>query len=244
MSEHVQNKKNKSEHINVARIKKGNEHFEIVIHPDMAIKCKSGNASVSDALVYPKVYSDAKKGLLASEEKMSELFGTDDYLEVAKQIIQKGEIQITAEFRKQQVEQKKRRIIDLLHRQGVDPRTKLPHPIGRIESALDEAHAKIDPQKTAEEQIPVLLKALRPILPIKLVTKEIDITIPAEYASKSFSVVKNFAKILREKWGSNGAWYGTIEIPGGLESELYDKLNKITHGNVQATVLKVKGEDE
>jgi len=31
-----------------------------------------------------------------------------------------------------------------------------------------------------------------------------------------------------------------VEIPGGLEPDLYDKLNAMTHGNVETEVIGTK----
>ncbi len=234
-----------SETLNLARLKKGSDVFEIVVNPDQAMHCrKHPEANIRDALVYPKVYSDAKKGLLASEQKMEQIFGTSDELEVAKQIIAKGDIQVSAEYRQKLQEQKKARIMDIIRRQGVDPRTNAPHPIQRIENAMVEAKVKIDEYKAPELQVPEILKALRPIIPIKLVTKEVDVKIPAQYASKAFPIIKSFGKVLKDSWESDGSWKGRVEIPGGLETEFYDKLNSLTHGNAQATLVTTKGEEQ
>ena len=232
-----------SETLNIARIKKGTDVFEIVVNPDKAMYFRHHpETNVSEAVAYPKIYSDAKKGLLASEQRMTAVFGTADPLEVAKQILLKGEIKVTQEYRKQLLEQKKKRIIDIVHKQGVDPRTNAPHPLNRIEAAIEEAKVRIDEHKAAEMQVPEILKQLRPILPIKLVIKELDVVIPAQYAPKAHAVIKMFGKIIKEHWESDGSWNGKIEIPGGLETEFYDKLNSMTHGHAQTLHVTTKGE--
>jgi len=232
-----------SEIISIARLKKASDVFEIVVNPDQAIYFRHHpEANIRDALVYPKIYIDVKKGLLATEQKLQEVFGTTDPLEAAKQIILKGDIQITAEYRKQLLEQKRKRIIEIIHRQGVDPRTNAPHPIQRVEAALEQAKVRIDEYKPAESQVSEILKELRPILPIKLVMKELDVLVPAEFAPKVHPLVKTFGKILKEHWESDGSWNGKVEIPGGMETEFYDKLNKLTHGHAQVTHVIVKGE--
>ncbi len=234
-----------SETLNLARLKKGSDVFEIVVHPDQAVYCRHHpEANIRDALVYPQIYADAKKGLLAPEQRLQAVFGTTEPLEIAKQIIAKGDIQVSAEYRTQLQEQKRKRIIDIIRRQGVDPRTNAPHPIQRIESALVEAKVRIDEYKAAELQVSDILKELRPILPIKIATKEISVTIPAQYAPKAHPLIKGFGKILKENWQSDGSWNGKIEIPGGLETEFYDKLNSLTHGSAQATLITTKGEEK
>jgi len=44
-------------------------------------------------------WTDAKKGELASEERQKEVFGTADPLAVAKEILARGEVQLSSEFR-------------------------------------------------------------------------------------------------------------------------------------------------
>lgn len=228
------------EHINTARLKKGSDTFEIVIDPEKAIAARHGKADIREALKVPKVFSDAKKGMLASEARMQALFGTTDPLEVAKKIVTDGDIQVTAAYREQLREQKRRQIVDFIRRNGVDPRTHAPHPAARIEAAMVEAKVRVDEFKAADQQVQEVLKALRPILPIKFETKEIEITLPAQWASKAYSVLKQFGKVLSEAWQSDGSWKGTIELPGGMEQELYDKLNALTHGEVLANVIAVR----
>jgi len=222
--------------MNLARLKKGAEHFEIVVHPDQALAWrKTQQGDIRDTLFMQGVFTDAKKGLHAPEHRLKAVFGTDDVLEVAKQIILKGEIQLTAEFHQQRREQKRKQIVELIHRFGIDPRTKAPHPITRIEAALEEAKAKIDEFKSVEEQAQEIIKLIQPIIPIAFATKKISITIPAQHASKSYAVIKKFGKILREAWLSDGSWQGTIEVPGGLENDLYDQINKLTRGEATIT---------
>lgn len=228
------------EHMNLARLKKGTDVFEIVIDPEKAIAARHGKVDIREAVRVPKIFSDAKKGMLASEQRMQALFGTADPWEVAKKILVDGDIQVTAEYREQLREQKRRQIVDFIRRNGVDPRTHAPHPATRIEAAMVEAKVRVDEFKPADAQVQEILKELRPILPIKFEIKDIELTIPAQYASKAYSTVKMFGKILRESWQSDGSWKGTLEIPGGMEQELYDKLNAITHGQVVAKVLNVK----
>ncbi len=229
-----------SEHQNLARYKKGSEMFEVVINPDIALEVRKGKAEVRDAVVYPKIFSDAKKGMLASEQRLQALFNTTDALAVAKQIIEKGEVQLTQEYRKQLLEQKKKRILDIIRINGVDPRTNAPHPLPRLETALEEAKVRIDEFKQAELQVEGVLQAWRPILPIKFVRKQIELHLSGANAPKCFPVMKAMSKILKEGWNTDGSWTGTVELPGGMEQELYDKLNRICHGDVGSKVIKTE----
>ena len=227
--------------VNLAKLKKGGENFEVVINSDNAIAFKQGkDIAIEEVIINEKIFADAKKGLLASEKLIQQLFNTTDVKEVAKIIIKEGEIQLTAEYKQKLREEKKRKIINFIHVNGVDPKTGLPHPITRIENAFEEVKIHIDEFKPQEKQIDEILKKLRVILPIKFEIDEIEIKIPAAYAAKMYSVVKSFAKILKDEWLNDGSWKCIVEMPAGLKQDFFDKLNSMTHGEIETKILKTK----
>jgi len=226
---------------NIARLKKGSETFEIVINPEVAVKAKKDPSLVSEALIHPKIYSDAKKGNLASENELKNIFKTEDPLKIAEIILKDGVIQVTSEYRKALVDQKKKKIVEYIHRNGIDPRTNAPHPVSRVEAAISDAKVRIDEYKPAEQQVNDIIKVLRPILPIKFVVKELDVIVPALHAGKAYAQLKSFGRLLREDWRNDGAWHAIIEIPGGLEEEFLDLLNRLTKGDGDVKILATRG---
>jgi len=224
----------------IAKLKRNGETFEVLVDCEKAMAFKEGKSiSMDDVLAVSEVFSDAKKGLAASEKRMEAVFGTADPFEVAKIIIKEGEVQLTAAYREKLRERVKKQIIDILHRNGIDPRTNAPHPPARLEAALEEAKVKIDETKPASEQVERILKQIRPILPIRFAKKEIAIKIKSDYAGKAYPFVQKSGKILKQEWQNDGSLIAVIEIPGGIEEEFYDQLNKITHGTVETKLLKV-----
>jgi len=225
----------------IARYKSHGHVFEILVDCGAAMAFKGGKEiPIDEILASNTVFSDSRKGMEISPNALRQVFGTDDMAEAAKQIIRKGEIQLTAEYRNQLTENKKRQIINIIHRNGVDPRTHAPHPISRIESAMEEAKIKIDDYKPAEQQVNDVLKKLRLIIPIKFELKEIAVKVPAQYAAKAYPLFKSFGKLLKEEWQPDGSHAAVIEMPGGLEEEFYNKLNSITHGDNETKVLKTR----
>ena len=225
----------------IARLKIQGHTFEILVDCNNAIALREHkHVDMKDVLAASKVYTDSKKGMEASENLMKQIFQTADPEEVAKQIIQKGEVQLTSEYRNNLRETKRRQIISIIHMNGVDPTTHAPHPINRIENALEEAKFHVDEFTSVEEQLREALKKLKPVIPIKFEIKEIAVKIGPEYAAKAYSTVKRFGTILREEWQNNGYWVGVVEMPGGIEDEFYEKLNAVCHGEVESRVLKTK----
>ncbi len=224
-------------HFNLARLKAGGENFEIVIHPDKAMAFKSGQADIRDVLVYDHIFADAKKGLAASEHIMRNVFKTIDSVEVAKQIIQKGEIQLTTEYRQNAREQKRKAIIDTIHRMAIDPKTGFPHPPNRIEAALAEAKVRIDEHQTAEDQVQEIVRQLMPVLPIKFEVRRIELRIPAQHAARAYPIIKSFGSVQKDAWQNDGSLVAVVEVPAGLQQALYSELNKLTKGELQSKVI-------
>lgn len=223
--------------LNTAWLKKSGEHFEVVVDPDAAVLYKERNATddVRALVKSAHVYTDAKKGELASATLMKTIFGTDDELAVAEIIIKEGAIQLTKEYRDSVRERKRKRVITLIAREAIDPRTKLPHPLARIELAFEEAKIKLDEFKRAEDQVTDIVRKLQPILPIRFERAVLSIHLPAEYAAKVYGTVSSAGALKKQEWLNDGSWVGELEMPAGLVAEFTDELNNKTHGNVEVT---------
>ena len=227
--------------LSIARLKRGGHTFEIVIEPDAALAYRAKKkVPIEDCIQYEKIFMDAQKGLLASENLMEEVFQTTSATEIAKRILMDGDVHLTAKYRQQLRDQKQRQIVDRIHTYGVDPRTKVPHPVERIERAIAESNVRIDEFQTVQDQTKEVVKKLQSILPISFAEKRIRVEIPAEHAAKAYGAVHRLADIQKETWQSDGSWAGEVQIPAGLEHELYDKLNSITHGAVKTEIIQTK----
>ncbi|AGK62179.1 rRNA metabolism protein, SBDS family [Archaeoglobus sulfaticallidus PM70-1] len=223
----------------IARLRKHGENFEALVDPYLARDLKEGKeVNFDDLVAVEEVYKDSKKGERASIEELKKVFGTSNIQEIIKEIIREGEVQITAEQRKEMLEQKRKQIIDYISKNTVDPRTGTPHPPSRIERALEEARVHIDIFKKIEAQIKDIIKALKPILPIRVEEVEIAIKIPPEYAGKSISALYSFGNIIQEEWQKDGSWICVIRIPAGLKGDLLDLLARLTQGEALTKELK------
>jgi len=229
----------KAKKFTVVRHQTGGEKFEILVDPDKGLLYKNGEiGEVANVMMADFIFTDAKKGEKASDEKLETTYGTSDAFEVAKIMFEKGTFQLNAQQRKEMVEQKHKKIIYIISRTYVDPKTKIPHPPQRIQNAMEEAKISIDPFIEAEEQVQEIVDELRSILPMSSENIQIALKIPAEYTGKSYGTVKNYGTIKREEWQNNGSWVAVVELPAAMQMELLDKLGKETQGNVQSKIVK------
>ena len=223
----------------IARIEKSGEKFEVLVKPEAVQKIRDGkDVDLLRELAIDEIFRDAHKGSKASEEKMTEFFGTTEPLAVAKQIIQRGEIQLTTEQRRQMLEAKRKQIVQYIAANAINPQTGAPHPPLRIENAMEEAKVHIDPFKPVEEQVKEVLDALRPLIPIRFEKVRIAVKLSAEDSAKCYGDIKGYGTILKEEWSPTGAWLGVVEMPAGLQTDFLERLNAKTKGNVETKVLK------
>lgn len=221
----------------IAKLKKGGKNFEVFVDMERALRFKKEKKDFSGVLVVEDVFNDSKKGEKASEADLKRLFGTDDKTEVAKKIVVEGNVQLTAEYLRREGEMKRKQVVEMIHRYAVDAKTGKPHPVQRIDNAISEAKVKIDNNKSAEEQVRAVVSAISPIIPIKYETREIEVRIPAEFTGKAYGFLRQFAKVLRERWDSDGSLVSVVELPAGLQEQFELKLNDLTRGNGQFKIV-------
>jgi ribosome maturation protein SDO1 len=223
----------------IARIEKSGEKFEVLVKPDAVQRLRDGKEfDLMAEMAIDQIFKDAHKGSKASEEKMQEFFGTTEPLAVAKQIIARGEIQLTTEQRRAMLEQKRKQIVQYIAQNAVNPQNGTPHPPQRIEIAMDEAKVHIDPFKSVEEQVKDVMDALRPLIPIRFEKVRIALRLSAEDSAKCYGDLKSFGSILKEEWSPTGAWIGVVEMPAGMQTDFFDRINAKTKGNAETKILK------
>jgi ribosome maturation protein SDO1 len=218
----------------VARLILDGDKFELLVKPDPALEYKMGKRfDISSVLVSDEIYSDANKGSRASSEKMMKHFKTIDSTDVAKQIIARGELNLTTDQRRKMVEEKKKQIVQFINRSFVDPKTHLPHPVVRIEAAMEEVRMQIDPFKKVEDQAKSVVDALRRILPLKSETVKLTITVPPQFAAQSYSVLKSTGDLKSEEWLADGSLRAVLDMNASIRGQFLDKLGAATKGSAQ-----------
>lgn len=220
----------------IVRLSAGNEKFEILVKPDPALEYKLGKKmDISNIMVSDEIYSDANKGTRSSTEKLMKQFKTTDQLEIAKQIMAKGDLNMNTDQRRKMIEEKKRQIVEYINKNFVDPKTRMPHPVSRINAVLDEARLAIDPFKRLDDQIKNIIESLRKVLPLKSEILELNVTVPAQFSGQSFSVFKSIGEVKSEQWLSDGSLQVVLNLNAGMKSSFLDRIGTATKGSAQVT---------
>ena len=226
----------------IARLESYGEKFEILVDPDLAADFRNPDnekeINIEDILAVEEIFKDSKKGDKASDESMKKVFDTTDVLEVAEQILKKGNIQITAEQRRKMQEDKRKQVISTIAREGINPQNGLPHPATRIENAMNEAKVKIDPFKSVDEQVQIALKAIKVLIPIKFEKVRVAVRLPNTAPGQAYSAIRPFGKIITEEWQDDGSWIAIVEMSGGLQDDFNHKMASISGGEAETKVIK------
>ncbi|HEY7734013.1 MAG TPA: ribosome assembly factor SBDS [Nitrososphaera sp.] len=218
----------------IVRLTVEGDKFELLVKPDPALEYKLGKRTdISSVLVSDEIYSDANKASRASSEKMTKHFRTTDSIEVAKQILARGDLNLTTDQRRKMVEEKRKQIVQIINKSFVDPKTHLPHPIVRIEAALEEARVSIDPFKKSEDQAKGVVDSLRKILPLRSETVRLTVTVPPQFAAQSYSILKSTGDFKGEEWLSDGSLRAIVEMNAGMKGQFLDRLGSVTKGSAQ-----------
>ena len=222
----------------LARIKKAGKNFEIIVDLDEALKFRKGETNSIEAQS-GRIFTDSKKGFAASDSDLESAFGTTDFNEAVQRIVKEGEVQLTQEHRDAEQEKKFRQIVDFLVRNAVDPQTGNPHTAERIQNALKQAHVNIK-NVPIESQISDIVHAISEIIPIKIETKKVKLTVPAAYTGKVYGTLNQYKET--ENWKDDGSLEVVVKVPAGLIMDFYDKLNNATHGSVLSEEIREKEE--
>jgi ribosome maturation protein SDO1 len=226
-----------------ARLESHGARFEVLVDPDAALAIKRGDfeGDLEDVIAAEDVFENASRGDRPAENDLEKVFDTTDPMEIIPEVIKEGEIQITADQRREMQERKRKQLIDTITRNAVNPQMdNAPHPPERIDNALEEAGFTVDPMEPAQQQVDDALDALRPVIPIRFEEVTMAVQIPAEYAGSAQAKIREFGDLEREEWQADGSWIGVLTFPAGLQNEFYDTVNEHSSGEAETELIKDK----
>ncbi|QSG02959.1 ribosome assembly factor SBDS [Natranaeroarchaeum sulfidigenes] len=224
-----------------ARLESHGERFEVLVDPDAALSIKRDEfeGDLEDVIAAEDVFENASRGDRPAEGDLEDVFGTTEPLEIIPEVIKRGEIQITADQRREMQERKHNKLVNQITRNAVNPQMDdAPHPPDRIESALEDAGFSVDPMEPVEEQIDEALDALRPVIPIRFDEVTVAVQVPPDHAGSAQAKLRSFGDLEREEWQADGSWIGVLTFPAGLQNEFFDRANEVTSGEAETQIIK------
>ena len=225
----------------VVKYKFGKNTFEILCKMGTAQKYKEGKLGINNVLVSDDVFlGHYQKGERPSPSDLTAAFKTTDMAVCAKYILDHGEINLSQDERKEKVEQRRNEIINYIHKYFVDPKTKTPHPVTRIDNALTVLKVHPDPDKSFDREIQEIVKLLPGVLIIKRCEIEATLSVPTAFMGAADGIVRKHATVCREKYDGPNCIVEVTLLPGDYDALVAD-LARVTKGNFNIDVAGTPG---
>jgi ribosome maturation protein SDO1 len=221
----------------VVRYKSGKHTFEVMTKPGSVSKYRLGQLDISNVLEADIVFKDINKGDKAASADLVEVFKTDNPAECCRKIVDDGHLQLTDAERKEILEKKRREIVNYLHKYFVDPKTKAPHPVIRIENALVDLKYRVDPDIAVEKQVQEIMKNMPGVLAMRKMDMTGWITIPHAHLGVAQGQLKKFVNVKHERYDDNGCEFEVTLVPGDYDA-LMSMLNNTCKGEYD---IKIEG---
>ncbi len=228
---------------------------EVIVHPYVFSDINKGDlASVDDLkkMLYEVAVDKISKKLgrpLKEEEKkriLDEIEDWDDekvHGEAAKVVLEKGYLKLPEAVRDKLIEEKASEILRYVQKYAINPATSAPYPPSKLEEAFRKVLAKgvkIDPLMDARALIPIVIKYLQDVIPIKLEIIVARVRIPAAYTGQLYGRVLQMATMKEQRWLDDGSLEATLEIPAGVFLRLNRMIVETTRGTAKLEILSRK----
>lgn len=207
--------------------------FEALFKPGCALKVREGKLGISNATFADEVFiAPHTKGVIAKQPELAKAFPGKSGIDILQVIAEKGEIQYSTEERRQLVEEKKKRIVEYIHKYYCDPTTNNPHPVNRINNALDQMKIQIDIDGPMDKELKEVEKRINDVLPCKRLEVEVIVTIPNDFCKQADQAMKKYGRIASQCPEGQSKKYTVCIVPGDFDL-LSKDLARATRGNYQ-----------
>ncbi len=169
----------------------------------------------------------------------------------AKYILKKGELKLPKELRDELISKKEKQIVSYIQKYAINPSTKAPYTPQKIKEALGtlfsglkvgdkKIRIMLDPLREIDEELPIIIDALKNIIPIRLEIIVTRIHIPPQFSGIAYGYLAKFGNIVKSNWLNDGSLEAVVEVPGGEFLQFHRKLLDLTRGTLKLDVIERK----
>ncbi|EEB14312.1 conserved hypothetical protein [Pediculus humanus corporis] len=225
----------------VVRMKKGGKRFEIACYRNKVLSWRNKvEKDIDEVLQTHTIFTNVSKGQVAKKEDLIKAFGKDDQTEICKEILAKGELQVSDKERHNQFESLFKDIATTISEKCVNPDTKRPYPVSMIEKAMKEIHFSIKPNRNAKQQALDAIPQLKEAIPLERAQMRLKIVSDCKESKKlKEKVLKLTSKIEEEEWIDNQLTMICLIDPGYFR-EIDELVRTETKGNGNLELLNLK----
>lgn len=125
--------------VSMVKLKKDRKRFEVACYQNKVQDYRKGvEKDLDEVLQIHQVFMNVNKGLVASKEDLQKCFGTTDVDEVIKEILARGEIQLSEKERQLMLNKINNEMLTLISAKCINPKSKKRYPPTMIHKALVE----------------------------------------------------------------------------------------------------------
>jgi len=224
----------------IVRLKKCGKRFEVACYKNKVVSWRNGTEKdINEVLQTKKVFTNVSKGELAKKDDIQAAFGSTDDDVVCKQIVEKGELQISEKERDVQLDSLFKEIATAVANMCVNPESKLPYPVTFIERSMKDIHYSVKPNKSAKQQALEVIPKLKEHMAIDRAKMRVKVTIQSDHASRVKSALHS---VLAES--SISSTESETEIIGVIEPGQFRHVEELVmknssgSGSVEVITLK------
>ena len=167
------------------RLTKAGKRFEIACYRNKVLTWRSKiETDLGEVLQIDTVFTNVSKGLLASSKDLMEAFGTADQRTVCKEILDKGELQVSEQERGAQIDGIFRDVASIVTDKTINPENNRPYTISMIQNAMRQIHYSVNVSKSAKSQALDVIRKLRDVMPIARASMLLRIVCPIVLVSE------------------------------------------------------------
>lgn len=214
----------------LVRYKKGKHSFEIATKPGSVRLFLTGKLGWDKVLSAEAIFTNAKKGNVAREQDLKEVFGFSDINKCAEIIAREGDAQVSASERKEDIDNHFRAILGYLHRSYTD-QTGNRYPISKLELIMEEAKIKVDPTVSVHKQAEEVIKKMQGKIVFKKGTSDYTITVSREYSKKCSAVVYKYSPSMHKEQRNSAGTTWKVCLSLAEIDNFTSEMNKITEGD-------------
>lgn len=195
---------------------------------------------IDEVLQTHAVFTNVSKGQVAKKEDLVKIFGKDNQTEICKEILEKGELQVSDKERHSQIDSLFKDIATTVADKCVNPETKRPYPVSIIEKAMKDIHFSVNVNRSAKQQALDVIQMIKKEIPIERAQMRVRILLSGKDARKvRDKAIKLAMSVEEENWESGTANIICLIDPGSFRS-LDEMIRTDTKGHGQFELLNLK----
>lgn len=205
----------------------------------LLLRCREKD--IDEVLQTHSVFTNVSKGQVAKKDDLLKAFGKDDHTEICKEILSKGELQVSDKERSSQLDSLFKDIATTVANKCVNPDLKRPYPVTMIEKAMKDLHYSVKPNQSAKQQALNVIKLLKETIPIERAKMRIRVVFKGKDGKKIREKLIKLETVELENEDRDGDQLNIVFlIDPGIYKEVDQMINSETKGSAHIEVMAYK----